>query len=324
MREGNGHGEGVGGIVGLGDDWQAQKGADHFLHLGFLGAAVAGDGLLDLHGGEFGNAEAGLGEREQDDATGLADGDGGGDVGGEVKQLDAGMLGTGFGDDLRKLGMQGDQALGHVLTGGGGDDAGINEAVLTAVVIDNAKAGGGGSGVDADNSHGLSVSDTLYLIILYIMVKILPVPDLSNFFRIWSSMRKKMLVVGAAILVLASAGACADLSEVPGTRDGIITYEGRDLLCHVTTLNGGRSYDCNFALFWGDPNSSFSHTDRIDPDDLREHVTPYRDGGEVHCFVYDAGHQHAASTCDYVRWWRETRPSTASPAVPAPESQPTN
>jgi hypothetical protein len=137
-------------------------------------------------------------------------------------------------------------------------------------------------------------------------------------------MGKKLFTMGALALVLASASACADLSEVPGTREGVISYEGRDLLCNITTLDGGKSYDCNFALFWGDPNSSFPNTDRIKPGDLVEQVTGYRDGGQKHCFVFDAGHQHAASTCDYARWWRETRPSTAGSVVPAPESRSTN
>ena len=50
MAMGDGHTQGVGGVVGLGYGLQVQHHAGHLLDLLFYGLAVAGDGLLDLHG----------------------------------------------------------------------------------------------------------------------------------------------------------------------------------------------------------------------------------------------------------------------------------
>ena len=44
----DGDGKCVGGIVGLGRSFHVEMQAHHFLHLGFVGVAVAGDGHFDL------------------------------------------------------------------------------------------------------------------------------------------------------------------------------------------------------------------------------------------------------------------------------------
>jgi hypothetical protein len=155
----DGDGEAVGSVVGARNGWEFEESTDHFLDLGLLGAAVAGDGLLDLHGGVFARDEAGLGEGEQDNAAGLADGDGGGDVGGEEKHLDRGLVGVDLGEHLRELSVERDEALGHGGMGGRGDHAGVDKFEATVVVLNDAEASGGGARIYPDNSHGYMLTD---------------------------------------------------------------------------------------------------------------------------------------------------------------------
>ena len=55
-----------------------QQNAGHLLHLLFHGLAVAGDGLLDLHGGVLVDGKPRLRRRQQDDAARLGHADDGG------------------------------------------------------------------------------------------------------------------------------------------------------------------------------------------------------------------------------------------------------
>ena len=76
----NGNGEGVGGVVGLGDGGESEMELDHGLDLGFVGLAVAADGFFDLVGSVFVDGEVVLFGDQEADAAGLGDGDAGGDV----------------------------------------------------------------------------------------------------------------------------------------------------------------------------------------------------------------------------------------------------
>ena len=51
MAMAEGRGQGIGDMIGLGDFGKTQQGAHHPLDLLLRGAAVAGQGLLDLEGG---------------------------------------------------------------------------------------------------------------------------------------------------------------------------------------------------------------------------------------------------------------------------------
>lgn len=76
----DGGGEGVGGVVGFWDLVEVEVEADHFLDLGFVGLAIAADGLLNLVRAVFENWHVILFRDEKADAAGFGDGDAGGDV----------------------------------------------------------------------------------------------------------------------------------------------------------------------------------------------------------------------------------------------------
>lgn len=67
--------------------------AYHFLHLGFGGGAVAGEGFLDFVRGILEDGNAVLGGDEEDDAACLGDSDAGSDVFGKEEAFD--------GDEIR-------------------------------------------------------------------------------------------------------------------------------------------------------------------------------------------------------------------------------
>ena len=67
--------------------------AYHFLHLGFGGGAVAGEGFLDFVWGVFENWNVVLSSDEEDNATCLGDSDAGSDVFGKEEAFD--------GDEIR-------------------------------------------------------------------------------------------------------------------------------------------------------------------------------------------------------------------------------
>ena len=76
----DGDGKCVGGIVGLGRSFHVEMQAHHFLHLGFVGVAVAGDGHFDLVRSIFENREAILVGDEQTNAASFCDGNTGSNV----------------------------------------------------------------------------------------------------------------------------------------------------------------------------------------------------------------------------------------------------
>lgn len=76
----NGDGEGVGGVVGLGDGGESEVEFDHGLDLGLVGLTITADGFFDLVGSVFVDGEVVLFGDQETDAAGLGDGDAGGDV----------------------------------------------------------------------------------------------------------------------------------------------------------------------------------------------------------------------------------------------------
>ena len=111
MAMGDGHTQGVGGVVGLGYGLQVQHHAGHFLDLLFYGLAVAGDGLLDLHGRVFIDRHTALGRRQQDDPACLGHADDGGLVVLVVKLLDGESFGLVAFADVQHTLVDLDQAL---------------------------------------------------------------------------------------------------------------------------------------------------------------------------------------------------------------------
>ena len=158
---GDGGGEGVGGVVGFGRGGEVEGAADHFLHLFFVGAAVAGEGLFDLEGGVFGDGEVVLAGDEHGDAAGVGDGDGGGDVLGEEEFFDGDFGGGDFFDDFGEAVVDVEEAVGEGGVGGGGDDAaGEHGEGVFAADFDGAEAEDAGAGVEAEDTsiHEISVA----------------------------------------------------------------------------------------------------------------------------------------------------------------------
>lgn len=73
-------GEGVGGVIGLGDGFELEVDADHFLDLWFVGHAVSADSIFNLIWAIFEDGEIVLFCNEKTDAARLGDRDTGSDV----------------------------------------------------------------------------------------------------------------------------------------------------------------------------------------------------------------------------------------------------
>ena len=153
MAVGNRHAEGVGGIVGLGDGLEVQHYAGHLLNLLLHGLAVAGDGLLDLHGCVFVDRHAALRRGQQNDAAGLGHADDGGLVVLVVQLFDGEGLGLVALADVEYALINFNEALfkGRVLLG---DDRPVADGCkAVADVLHNAPAHNGIPRVDAQNAH---------------------------------------------------------------------------------------------------------------------------------------------------------------------------
>ena len=147
------HAEGVGGVVRLGDSFEVQHHAGHFLNLLFHGLAVAGDGLLDLHGGVFIDRHAALRGRQQNDAARLGHADDGGLVVLIVQLFD----GEGFGlvalADVKHTLVNFDEALFKRCVLLGDDRPVPNGREAVADVLHHAPANNRITGVDAQYAH---------------------------------------------------------------------------------------------------------------------------------------------------------------------------
>ena len=153
MAERNGHGQSVGGVVGLGHSRQAQQHAGHLLHLLFDRLAVPGDRLLDLHGGVLVDGQPRLRRRQQDHPAGLGHADDGGLVVLIEQLFDGQHLRLRPRDDLPDAGVHLVQAAlkGHARVGAYGTK--VHRRKPVAHIIHHAPAHDGVAGVDAQNSH---------------------------------------------------------------------------------------------------------------------------------------------------------------------------
>lgn len=144
----DGDGEGVGGVVGLGDGVETEVKLDHGLDLGLVGLAVAADGFFDLVGGVFVDRETVLLRDEEADAAGFGDGDAGGDVLFEEEFFDGHDVGMVGGDNFVKGVVNVLEAVGKRSVGRGGDDAVVEGLAAT----DDAEAANAGTWVDAEDA----------------------------------------------------------------------------------------------------------------------------------------------------------------------------
>lgn len=144
-RVDDGYGEGVGGVIGLRDGGEFEVDADHLLHLGLVGHAVAADGILDLVRAVFEDGEAALLGDEEADAAGFGDGDAGGDVLLEKEFLDGHDVGVVLVDDFVKGVVDVLEAVGERSVRGRSNHA----IVKCGLAFDDAKTTDTSTGVDA-------------------------------------------------------------------------------------------------------------------------------------------------------------------------------
>ena len=151
MAEGDG--EGVGGVGWFGGLVEVEKGLDHQRDLVLAAAAVGGDELLDLGGLVEGGREAGLRGGEEGGGAGFADGDGGANVA-DDEVLDGDFVWDGLADDVGEGFVDAEEALGDGGLGWRSDGAEVEGFVAVAVGADEALAGAGEAGVDAEDGDG--------------------------------------------------------------------------------------------------------------------------------------------------------------------------
>jgi len=153
MAEGDGHGQCIGGIIGLWHSGQMQQDAGHLLHLLFHGLAVAGNGLFHLHGGVLVDGDARLRRRQQDDPAGLGHADHRGLVVLVEQLFDGKHLGLCLLNDLPDAGVDLVQPLLKRHPGIGAHGPEIHRCKPVARIVQNAPAHNGVTRVDAQNSH---------------------------------------------------------------------------------------------------------------------------------------------------------------------------
>lgn len=134
---GDGGGEGVGGVVGLGDVVEVEVEPNHLLHLVFVGGTVAGDSFFDFVGGVFMDGEVVLATDENDDTAGFGDGDAGGDIFAKKQLFDGDDIGlVGF-DNFVKGFVHIEESVWQRRVGRSGDDAVVDWVVA---IFDDAEA----------------------------------------------------------------------------------------------------------------------------------------------------------------------------------------
>ena len=143
-----------------------QQHAGHFLHLLFHCLAVAGDCLLDLHGGVLVDGQARLRRCQQNDPPRLGHADHGGLVVLVEQLFDGQHLRPGALDHLFDTGVHLIQTPLERHACIGAHRTEIHRRKPVAPVIHHAPAHDGVAGVDAQNSHAAIPSDTIPIITL--------------------------------------------------------------------------------------------------------------------------------------------------------------
>ena len=150
---GDGTGDRVGGIVRLRDLLQFQQEFDHLLDLLFVGPAVAGESLLDLHGGIFVKALGILRGGDDRRPAGGTDHEGGGDVVGEEQLFKRDLIRMVKGDHIPDTELQRAQAVLHGDAGLGLNTAVVDQTHAAAFRLHHTPAHEGVARVDAQNDQ---------------------------------------------------------------------------------------------------------------------------------------------------------------------------
>src|SRR5664280_2550328 len=146
---GEGGGRGVGGVEG---EAPAEESADHAAHLLLLGAAGSRHGALDLGGSHLGGRDAGLGEREKQNAARLSEGDEALGIHAGKDALHGGCIRLDSGNDPGERAVQERETLGERGGPGRAEDPGIDQGGRGGEV-DDGPARRPASGVDSEDFH---------------------------------------------------------------------------------------------------------------------------------------------------------------------------
>ena len=149
-----GQGDGVGRVDRAEGSVDAEEGLHHALHLLLVGAAVAGDRLLDLVRRVLDHLGPGGDTLDHGEACGLRHRNGRASVDLEQHTLDRHHRRPVLRDELAQVVAQGRQPLRHGLVGFGAQDPGGEGPRPPALLLDHAVAAALQPGVDAENEHG--------------------------------------------------------------------------------------------------------------------------------------------------------------------------
>ena len=148
-----GHGDGVGGVVGLGQGIQVQEPAGHVLDLVLGGVAVANHRLLDLHRLVGIHRQPRLTDGQQNDSTALGHTDARGHVLPEEQFFNRHRLRPGDFQQLPHILIDHFQPCGKIRPRRGGDDPAAQQPVLAPVRFDEAEARQAVARVNAQYPH---------------------------------------------------------------------------------------------------------------------------------------------------------------------------
>ena len=148
-----GDGDGVGGVVWLGDLGKTKETLHHQLYLGFISSAIACQGLLDLKRSVFIDEETGIGQSEEDGAATLGDRDHGFFVFEKEELFDGGLMWLMGSDDFTQVGRNLHEAPRERSIGRRTDVSIGDRPHLATELLDDRPPHRRRSGVDTKDTH---------------------------------------------------------------------------------------------------------------------------------------------------------------------------
>ena len=149
MTGGNGNGERVGGIIGLGRLGKVENFRNHINDLLLIGSAVARDRLFNFVWRNFDKIKIMTGGGKQDDAASLRNSYSRRGILPEEEILDGYCVGIEIVDKGVEFGKDFKQAVLHKSMGACSNDAVIDRAQLSAQIFNETKAANGSTRVNA-------------------------------------------------------------------------------------------------------------------------------------------------------------------------------
>ena len=149
MTGGNGNGERIGSIVGLGRLGKVEDFRNHVNNLLFVGTAVTRDGLFDLVGSNFDKVKIVAGGGKQDNSARLRNRDCRRRILAEKEFLDGYNVGVEVVNERVEFGKDFKQTVLHKSLRACGDNAVVNRFQFPAQIFNKAKAANGSTWVNA-------------------------------------------------------------------------------------------------------------------------------------------------------------------------------